>query len=429
MDLRYSDADLAFRAEIRAWLDDELAGEWGSLRGSRGSGPRPRGDRRAARLEPPPRRARLDLRGLADGARRARAEPVAAGDLPRGVRPVRRAGAGQPPRRGAARTDPDRLRHRRAAGSGSCRRSSRSRSSGPRATPSRAPAPTSPTCRPGRASTRGGRVGHRRAEGLDLQRPLLPVDLRARPHRARLAAAPGPVVPARAIDQAGVDVRPIEQLTGGSEFNEVFLTGARTDADLVVGEPGKGWGVAMGLLGFERGVSTLAPDRRLRPRARRRRRARKRQRRDRRPGAARPARRAQGRARGDPRQRPARAVVGLRRRRLGRRRGSGLDLQARLGQLAPPPRRGRDGRRRVRRPADPRRPATSWTSGSGSSSSPAPTPSTAAATRSRRTSWPSACSAFPVNPRGRTDDRPTAPSSPPLTTSPATTCCSARWSS
>lgn len=59
------------------------------------------------------------------------------------------------------------------------------------------------------------------------------------------------------LDQPGVEVRPIEQLTGGSEFNEVFFTGATTDADLVVGEPGHGWGVAMGLLGFERGVSTL----------------------------------------------------------------------------------------------------------------------------------------------------------------------------
>ena len=60
------------------------------------------------------------------------------------------------------------------------------------------------------------------------------------------------------LDQDGVEVRPIEQLTGGSEFNEVFFTGARTDADLVVGEPGEGWQVAMGLLGFERGVSVLA---------------------------------------------------------------------------------------------------------------------------------------------------------------------------
>lgn len=59
------------------------------------------------------------------------------------------------------------------------------------------------------------------------------------------------------IDQDGIEVRPIEQLTGGSEFNEVFLTGARTDADLVVGEPGQGWQVAMALLGFERGVSVV----------------------------------------------------------------------------------------------------------------------------------------------------------------------------
>jgi alkylation response protein AidB-like acyl-CoA dehydrogenase len=60
------------------------------------------------------------------------------------------------------------------------------------------------------------------------------------------------------LDQDGVEIRPIEQLTGGSEFNEVFFTGARTSADLVVGDVGQGWAVAMGLLGFERGVSTIA---------------------------------------------------------------------------------------------------------------------------------------------------------------------------
>ena len=59
------------------------------------------------------------------------------------------------------------------------------------------------------------------------------------------------------MDQDGVDVRPIQQITGTSEFNEVFFSGARTAADLVVGEPGQGWKVAMGLLGFERGVSTI----------------------------------------------------------------------------------------------------------------------------------------------------------------------------
>lgn len=57
--------------------------------------------------------------------------------------------------------------------------------------------------------------------------------------------------------QAGVTVRPIEQLTGTSEFNEVFFDEAATDAANILGAPGDGWKIAMALLGFERGVSTL----------------------------------------------------------------------------------------------------------------------------------------------------------------------------
>ena len=59
------------------------------------------------------------------------------------------------------------------------------------------------------------------------------------------------------MDQPGIEVRPIVQITGGAEFNEVFFTDARTSADMVVGEVGRGWEVAMGTLGFERGASTL----------------------------------------------------------------------------------------------------------------------------------------------------------------------------
>ncbi|MEV6943945.1 acyl-CoA dehydrogenase family protein [Streptomyces sp. NPDC051172] len=61
------------------------------------------------------------------------------------------------------------------------------------------------------------------------------------------------------MDQPGrIEVRPIRQLTGTSDFNEVFFDGARARVEHVVGGDGGGWKVAMSLLGFERGVSTLA---------------------------------------------------------------------------------------------------------------------------------------------------------------------------
>jgi alkylation response protein AidB-like acyl-CoA dehydrogenase len=60
------------------------------------------------------------------------------------------------------------------------------------------------------------------------------------------------------IDQPGVTIRPLRQITGTSEFNEVFFDGARTSADLVVGGVGQGWKVAMATLGFERGTAFLS---------------------------------------------------------------------------------------------------------------------------------------------------------------------------
>jgi alkylation response protein AidB-like acyl-CoA dehydrogenase len=60
------------------------------------------------------------------------------------------------------------------------------------------------------------------------------------------------------MDQPGIDVKPLKQLTGSAEFNEVFFTDARTSKDLVVGDVNDGWKIAMGTLGFERGTAFLA---------------------------------------------------------------------------------------------------------------------------------------------------------------------------
>ena len=59
------------------------------------------------------------------------------------------------------------------------------------------------------------------------------------------------------MDQTGVSIRPIIQLTGGAEFNETFFNDARTSKENIVGNEGEGWKVAMGTLSFERGASTL----------------------------------------------------------------------------------------------------------------------------------------------------------------------------
>jgi alkylation response protein AidB-like acyl-CoA dehydrogenase len=60
------------------------------------------------------------------------------------------------------------------------------------------------------------------------------------------------------LDQPGVEIRPIRQITGTAEFNEVYFTGARTDAELVVGGVDNGWRVTLGTLSFERGTAFLS---------------------------------------------------------------------------------------------------------------------------------------------------------------------------
>jgi alkylation response protein AidB-like acyl-CoA dehydrogenase len=77
---------------------------------------------------------------------------------------------------------------------------------------------------------------------------------RTEPGSRRSAGLSYLLVPMR---QLGVTVRPIRQLTGTAEFNEVFFDQARTDLGNVVGTPGDGWRIAKATLEFERGVGML----------------------------------------------------------------------------------------------------------------------------------------------------------------------------
>jgi alkylation response protein AidB-like acyl-CoA dehydrogenase len=59
------------------------------------------------------------------------------------------------------------------------------------------------------------------------------------------------------MHQPGVEVRPLKQITGGSEFSEVFFTNARVEKENLVGKLNQGWQIAQTTLGYERGAGTL----------------------------------------------------------------------------------------------------------------------------------------------------------------------------
>ena len=50
----------------------------------------------------------------------------------------------------------------------------------------------------------------------------------------------------------GVEVRPIHQIDGGKNFNEVWLTDVRIPADHQIGELNEGWRLATAMLMYER---------------------------------------------------------------------------------------------------------------------------------------------------------------------------------
>jgi alkylation response protein AidB-like acyl-CoA dehydrogenase len=56
------------------------------------------------------------------------------------------------------------------------------------------------------------------------------------------------------MDTPGIEARPMKQMTGDSDFNEVFFTDARVPASNVIGEPGQGWEIGTTTLRFERNM-------------------------------------------------------------------------------------------------------------------------------------------------------------------------------
>ena len=63
------------------------------------------------------------------------------------------------------------------------------------------------------------------------------------------------------LDAKGITVRPIRALNGKQAFAEVFFDDVIVPADLLVGEEGQGWNVAMATAGFERGLLLRSPAR------------------------------------------------------------------------------------------------------------------------------------------------------------------------
>jgi alkylation response protein AidB-like acyl-CoA dehydrogenase len=85
-------------------------------------------------------------------------------------------------------------------------------------------------------------------------------------HWGLLLARTDPAVPKHkgiscfliSMKQPGVEVRPLKQITGSSEFCEVFMTDARVEKSDLVGKLGEGWGIAQTTLAYERGGNSLA---------------------------------------------------------------------------------------------------------------------------------------------------------------------------
>ena len=228
----------AFRAEARAWLEENspqsLRRQPDLTMEQMEGGLRPTGD--AGPLAPADGRQGLGHADLAEGIRRRRPRPgrgarAAAGDGPHRRRPTRSSGMG--PRH--VRPDPAGIRHRGAEARAPPADRRAASCAGARATPSRAPAPTSPRCRP-RPRTRATtgwstarRSGPRGAQFADWCFCLVRTDPKAKKHEG---------ISFLLIDmrQPGVEARPIKMISGASAvLRDLLHRRAGADKDDLVG--------------------------------------------------------------------------------------------------------------------------------------------------------------------------------------------------
>ena len=258
-DVELTDDDERFRHDVAKWLAEHVVGEYAELQGSR------RSRRRRRRLR---RRVALGARARARPGFIGLGWPVEAGGRGATPRPADHLGRG-------VRTAPRRPR----ASTTWARTCSRPRSSS-YGTPEQQERflPGDPARRralvPGLQRAQRGLRPRQRADARACATVTSGWSTARRSGRRSRTCRTGASSSARTdpavhappglsfllvpMEQPGVEVRPIVQPTGGGEFNEVFFDDAAHRGDLVVGEVGEGWRIAMGLLGFERGVSTLA---------------------------------------------------------------------------------------------------------------------------------------------------------------------------
>jgi alkylation response protein AidB-like acyl-CoA dehydrogenase len=255
MDLRFSDADEAFRAEVRAWLEHRLDGEYRHLRGRGGPG------REHEAVEPRMTWEReLGAAGwiglgwpASAGGRGASLfrQVIFAEEYARARAPGRLGHIGEyllGPTIAALGTPAQQQRFLPAIARGEqlwCQGYSE-----PGAGSDLAGVATRAELDGGTWRVTGQKIWTSHAHVADWCFVLCRTTAGVQRHEGLSYL----LVPMR---QEGITVRPIRQLTGTAEFCEVFFDAARTPEDHVVGAVGQGWKVAMTTLSFERGASTL----------------------------------------------------------------------------------------------------------------------------------------------------------------------------